>query len=297
MKAILHEEKVVMVECPRDAWQGFPSFIPTKTKIAYLQTLIDAGFEIIDMGSFVSPKMVPQVKDTHEVLIGLSLEGSPTKLLVIVANVRGAEQAVLEEKISYLGYPFSISETFQFRNANCTLEDSFNRVYSIQELCLKSNKKLVIYISMAFGNPYGDPWSTEIVEQWIHRLTDLGIDTFSLADTVGVADPSTIELLFRQLTKVFPNLTLGVHLHSRPERWRPKVQAAFDQGCRRFDATLSGFGGCPFAQDDLVGNLDTMSLMQFLEERGLAPPLKKVPLERAVQLFHDKIIPYHSPNL
>jgi len=290
MNALSSNTPVYLVECPRDAWQGIDPFIPTSLKIRYLQALIDSGFPCIDFGSFVSPRAVPQVSDTGEVLKHLNPGG--TRLLVIVANVKGAELAVREEKISCLGYPFSLSETFQRRNANCSIEESFQRVLAIQELCIQRGKELVIYLSMGFGNPYGDYWSTHLVSHWLEKIAALGINTFSVADTVGIAKPNSISQLFGILSLEFPHLSLGVHLHSRPENWQEKVEAAFVNGCRRFDSTIGGFGGCPFAQDDLVGNIDTDNLLRFFIDKADIPWLQADAYERARVIFREEIAPY-----
>ncbi len=279
-----------LVECPRDAWQGLHTFIPTETKANYIQALLEVGFDTIDMGSFVSPRAVPQVSDTGRLLEMISVGQSASKLLVIVANAAGAEAACREEKVTYLGYPFSISETFQVRNANCTILQSLERVKAIQKLCTDSGKELVIYISMAFGNPYGDTWHPGMASAWIERLSDLGIRIFSLADTVGFAGTSDITSVFSHL-KATGNAQIetGAHFHSTPNRWREKVAAAYDSGCRRFDGTVFGFGGCPFAQDDLVGNLATESLLTFAEEKGTTSTIDKKALMRAGQIFRETI--------
>lgn len=279
-----------LVECPRDAWQGLHTFIPTETKANYIQALLEVGFDTIDMGSFVSPRAVPQVSDTGRLLEMISIGQSASKLLVIVANAAGAEAACREEKVTYLGYPFSISETFQVRNANCTILQSLERVKVIQKLCIDHGKELVIYISMAFGNPYGDAWRPDMAGIWIERLSDLGIRIFSLADTVGLAATSDITSVFSHL-KATGNARIetGAHFHSTPNRWREKIAAAYDSGCRRFDGTVSGFGGCPFAQDDLVGNLATENLLTFAEEKGTTSTIDKKALLRAGQIFRETI--------
>lgn len=288
------ENLLTLVECPRDAWQGIAAFIPTALKAEYLQALIDTGFTVIDAGSFVSPRAVPQVSDTSALLEKVSTEKSPSKLLVIVANTKGAELACREEKVAYVGYPFSVSETFQLKNTNAPILRSFETVAGIRELCEKSNKKLVIYISMGFGNPYGDLWSPEIVESWVEKLSALDIRTFSLADTVGLAQPSDIRYLFQNLSSRYPALELGAHFHSRPEAWLEKVSAAYESGCRRFDGTISGFGGCPFAQDDLVGNISTENLLWFAGEKGREVSLNGEAFGKAQEIFREKIAPFQK---
>lgn len=258
---------VKIVECPRDAMQGIKDFIPTEVKIDYLNMLLKVGFDTLDFGSFVSPKAIPQMRDTVEVLQNLDLANTSTKLLAIVANLRGATEACEHEAIRYLGYPFSISETFQIRNTNATIEESLERVKEIQDLCLKHNKELVIYISMGFGNPYGDPWNVEIVQKWVDEMVKMDIGIISLADTIGVSNPDNITYLFSNLIPKYPNIEFGAHLHTEPRSWREKVDAAYRSGCRRFDAAMRGYGGCPMAKDDLTGNMPTESLMAYFMEK------------------------------
>jgi hydroxymethylglutaryl-CoA lyase len=257
---------IQLVECPRDAMQGLPDFIETDVKAAYINQLLRVGFHTIDFGSFVSPKAIPQMRDTEAVLSKLDLSVTPTKLLAIVANERGAEQAAQFPEISYLGYPFSISETFQIRNTNATIQESVKRVHAIQETCTKNGKELVLYISMGFGNPYGDPWNAEVVMEWVDKLEDLGIRIFSLSDTVGVSNPQSISYLFSNLIPAYPQLEIGAHLHTQPHNWREKVHAAYQNGCTRFDAAMKGFGGCPMAKDDLTGNMATENLLSYFTE-------------------------------
>ena len=256
---------VKIIECPRDAMQGMDLFIPTEKKAAYINQLLKVGFDTIDFGSFVSPKAIPQLRDTAEVLSMLHLENTKSKLLAIVANKRGAEDACNFEEIDYLGYPFSISETFQLRNTNATIDESLSRVEEMQSLCVQNNKKMVVYISMAFGNPYGDPWSGQLAAEWIDKLTkDLGIEIIALADTVGVSNGDNITELFSTLIPAFPKVEIGAHLHTLPEDAMAKAKLAYDSGCRRFDAALKGYGGCPMAEDDLVGNMATELLIDAL---------------------------------
>lgn len=280
-----------IIECPRDAWQGHHPFIPTAQKTAYLNKLLQVGFDTIDFGSFVSAKAMPQVCDTAEIISELDLTSSSTQLLAIVANERGAADACAFEEISYLGFPFSISETFQLRNTNATIEQSSGRVKEIQNLCLQHNKKLVLYISMGFGNPYGDAWNPELVLQWIEKLSAWGITTFSLADTVGLASADDIGALFGQLIPSYPDLEFGAHFHTRAEDWKTKIEAAYHAGCRRFDGALLGYGGCPMAQDDLVGNMPTERLVDFMIDRKEQNLLDLNALEEAREMFRRLIQP------
>ncbi|MCF2445602.1 hydroxymethylglutaryl-CoA lyase [Dyadobacter sp. CY345] len=257
-----------LIECPRDAWQGHHPFIPTEQKIDYLNKLLQVGFDTLDFGSFVSAKAMPQVSDTAELIPKLDLSATSTKLLAIIANERGAEEACAFEQITYLGYPFSISETFQLRNTNATIEESLKRVDAIQSLCRKNNKELVIYISMGFGNPYGDLWNTEIVLYWVKKLSESGVQIFSLSDTVGLAKNEDVKSLFEHLIPAYPGLEFGAHFHTKPEEWRIKIEAAYHAGCRRFDGALLGYGGCPMAQDDLVGNMPMEKLLDFVKEKN-----------------------------
>lgn len=256
---------VKVIECPRDAMQGMEPFIPTATKTAYINQLLRVGFDTIDFGSFVSPKAIPQLRDTAEVLKGLELDKTQSKLLAIIANRRGAEDACSFPEIDYLGYPFSISETFQLRNTNATIDQSLSRVEEIQSLCKKHDKQLVIYISMAFGNPYDDPWSPDLAASWAERLhRELEIRVLALADTVGVSNEENIGDMFSTLIPAFPSAEIGAHLHSTPEDTMKKVQIAYAAGCRRFDAAIKGYGGCPMAEDELVGNVATEQLLKAL---------------------------------
>lgn len=250
-----------LIECPRDAMQGWHRQISTEEKVNYLNALLQVGFDTIDFGSFVSPKAIPQMADTA--LLIPQLKPSKSKLLAIVANQRGAEEAVVFDEIDYLGYPFSISETFQIRNTNKTIKDSMELVDSLQELCIKNSKQLVVYISMGFGNPYGDPFNESIALQWVDELVKMNIHTISLADTVGVANPDIITRLFASLIPAYPTVEFGAHFHSAPHNWEEKVTAAYEQGCRRFDSAIKGIGGCPMAKDELVGNLATENLLDY----------------------------------
>jgi len=259
-----------IIECPRDAMQGIQEYIPAKVKADYINSLLQVGFDTIDFGSFVSPKAIPQMRDTAEVLDNLNLDNTKTKLLAIVANERGANDACHFEEISYLGFPFSISETFQKRNINSTIAESFSRLSAVREICFKNNKRLVTYFSMAFGNPYGDEWSTHIVAHWAEKLlNELGIKILSLSDTIGTSNRDNIRFLFEKLIPEFPEVEFGAHLHTTPQEWEEKVDAAFKAGCRRFDSAIKGYGGCPMAKDDLTGNMPTEKLLLYLKDKNL----------------------------
>ncbi len=257
---------IKLIECPRDAMQGIKPFIPTDIKAAYINLLLKVGFHTIDFGSFVSPKAIPQMRDTAEVLAQLDLSDTNTKLLSIVANLRGANDACQFDEIKYLGYPFSISETFQLRNTNATIAESMDRVKEIQELCVRHDKTLVIYISMGFGNPYGDPWNVEICQEWVNKLANEGIKIIALSDTIGVASPESISYLFGNLIPPYPDVEFGAHLHTRKDNWEPKIDAAYNNGCRRFDGAVKGYGGCPMAKDDLTGNMPTENLIEYFNK-------------------------------
>lgn len=275
-------QSVKLVECPRDAMQGIKHFIPTQQKIDYINLLLDVGFDTIDFGSFVSPKAVPQMKDTAEVLSNLDLSKSNSKLLAIVANTRGAKDASQFDEISYLGFPFSISETFQQRNTHSSIKNAFDTVMEIQDLCISTNKELVIYISMAFGNPYGDKWNSDIALEWANKMVAAEIKIISLADTVGIADSEDIKYMLDNLIPEFTGIEFGVHLHSTPDNWRDKVDAAYKAGCLRFDSAIKGYGGCPMAKDDLTGNLASENLIAYLDEQNALPSLKEDVLNRAL---------------
>ncbi len=256
--------------------------IPTEQKVSYLNALLRAGFDTLDFGSFVSPKAIPQMADTAQVLPLLNLDGVQTKLLAIVANLRGAEEALQFEQISYLGYPFSVSPTFQQRNANSTIEDSLIRVTDIQERCVRKNRELVVYISMGFGNPYGDPYNAEIVYTWVKQIAALGIRIISLADTVGLAAPAEIQQITQHTITQFPGIEVGVHLHAAPDNRTAKLQAALDAGCRRFDGTINGIGGCPMANDELVGNIDTVEMLHYFASKELSANVNREALQKAM---------------
>lgn len=264
-----NNRQLKLIECPRDAMQGWVHFISTAKKIEYINSLLRVGFDTIDFGSFVSSKAIPQMADTKEVIEHLDMNNSRSRLLAIVANLRGAEEAVLHDKITYLGFPFSISETFQQRNTNSSIEESLQRAEDIQELCVKNNKQLVIYISMGFGNPYGDPYSADIVFNWVNKIVELGVRIISLADTVGLANPEQVFSVTRRLIQQLPDHEIGVHLHAAPDHWKEKLDAAVKAGCKRFDGALKGIGGCPMAGDELVGNLDTERMIPYFEAHGM----------------------------
>ncbi len=275
---------IKLIECPRDAMQGLHDFIPTEVKINYINQLLSVGYDTIDFGSFVSPKAIPQLKDTAAVLNGLTLKNN-TKLLAIVANQRGADDACNFEEINYLGYPFSISETFQQRNTKASIAESLTRVASIQNTCVKHNKKLVIYISMAFGNPYGDEWSLDIAADWSRKLSaDLGIEIIALSDTIGVSNPQSIDTLFNGLIKELPEVEFGAHLHSVPGKTIEKIAAAYHAGCRRFDGAIKGFGGCPMAADDLTGNMPTEDMVEFFDAEKIGISLDRDAFEKAKEM-------------
>lgn len=276
-----------MVECPRDAMQGWSHFIPTEKKISYLNQLLKVGFDVLDFGSFVSAKAIPQLADTKEVVTRLDLSRTNTKLLAIIANTRGAEDAVQYDEIAYLGFPFSISETFQLRNTNKTIAASLAQVEEIQKLCLAKNKKLVLYISMGFGNPYGDDYTAEIAINWFHRLQELGIGIIAMADTVGVANPDTISYIYRNLIPEFPGVEIGAHFHSTPATWEEKVQAAHDNGCLRFDSSIRGIGGCPMAEDELVGNIATENIVQWAALNNIPLQLNHEELAKALVMSNE----------
>ncbi|WP_316747264.1 hydroxymethylglutaryl-CoA lyase [Pedobacter gandavensis] len=278
------QKSIKLIECPRDAMQGIHHFIDTDLKAAYINLLLQVGFDTIDFGSFVSPKAIPQLKDTAEVLAKLDLSLSKSKLLAIVANLRGVEAAVQHPEIDLLGFPFSISETFQMRNTNSTISDSLATVKQMLELCDRHNKTAVVYLSMGFGNPYGDPWNEEIVLSWADTLAGMGVKILSLSDTIGVSSPERINAILPGMIKTFDQIEIGVHLHSTPETRIEKMQAAYDIGCRRFDSALKGFGGCPMATDDLTGNLATEDLIWFLESKGETLGLDMDKWKAAVQL-------------
>ncbi len=279
---------VKIIECPRDAMQGLHDFIATDIKANYINQLLTVGFDTIDFGSFVSPKAIPQMRDTADVLAKLDLSSTKSKLLAIVANQRGANDACNFEEINYLGFPFSISETFQQRNTNSSIEESLTRVADIQNLCVKHNKKMVVYISMAFGNPYGDDWNSDIVIEWTNKLAQMGIEIIALSDTIGVSNPENISYLFKNIIPEFTNVEIGAHLHTTPTTWQEKVEAAYENGCRRFDGAIKGFGGCPMAKDDLTGNMPTENMLSYFNQHKIKTGID-------MELFNKSLI--HSSDV
>ena len=275
---------IKLIECPRDAMQGWKTFIPTEKKAEYINSLLKVGFDTIDFGSFVSPKAIPQMADTADVLRSLELGISNSKLLAIVANPRGAEDASVFDEINYLGFPFSVSETFQQRNTNSSIEQSMERVEEIQNLCIKTGKELVVYISMGFGNPYDDPYDEDIVFEWINRLVSMDIKTISLADTVGIATAEQVFDMTSYLVESLPGVEIGVHLHSTPDNWKEKLEAAVKAGCKRFDGALKGIGGCPMADDELVGNMNSELMIRYFKEQGSLSALNEEALKDSLRL-------------
>ena len=274
-------KKIKIIECPRDAMQGIKTFIPTELKANYIQSLLRVGFDTLDFGSFVSPKAIPQMRDTKEVLDKLDLSCTRTKLLSIVANLRGAEMACSIDSIDYLGFPFSISENFQMRNTHKTISESEIVLKDILEITQKSNKKLVVYMSMAFGNPYGDPWDVEIVGEWADRLQSMGVEILSLSDTIGSSKPESISYLFSNLIPKFPHIEFGAHLHTHPNSWYEKLNAAYKAGCYRFDGAIQGFGGCPMASDSLTGNMPTEKIISYFNSENIDTQIDILPFESA----------------
>jgi hydroxymethylglutaryl-CoA lyase len=282
-------KSIKIIECPRDAMQGIKSFIPTAEKVAYIQSLLRVGFDSIDFGSFVSPKAIPQMVDTAEVLAQLDLSQTKSKLLAIIANTKGAEMASLHSEIQYLGYPFSISENFQMRNTHKTIAESLVTLQEILDIANKTNKEVVAYLSMGFGNPYGDPWNVEIVAQWTERLSNMGVKILSLSDTVGSSTPDIIEYLFSNLIPQYPQIEFGAHLHTTTDKWFEKVNAAYKAGCHRFDGAIQGFGGCPMAKDDLTGNMPTEKLLSYFTaekaDTNTSPMSFESAYNEAIKLF------------
>lgn len=273
--------------------QGIKDWIPTEKKIVYLQSLLRCGFDTLDFGSFVSPKAIPQMQDTAQVLAGLDLSSSPSKLLAIVANVRGALGAVEHEPIHYLGYPFSISENFQMRNTHKTIEQSIGVLNEILEIADKHNKEVVTYLSMGFGNPYGDPWDVDIVGSWAEKLSGMGVKILSLSDTVGTSTPDVITYLFSKLIPAYPHIEFGAHLHTTPTKWREKVDAAYKSGCRRFDGAIQGFGGCPMAKDELTGNMPTEKMLSYFTEHKIDTGVAPMAFESAYNQASNIFLNYH----
>jgi hydroxymethylglutaryl-CoA lyase len=286
-------QEVKLIECPRDAMQGIKDWIPTETKVQYIQSLLRCGFDTIDFGSFVSPKAIPQMQDTAEVLSQLDLSGTNSKLLAIVANVRGAEAAVQHPEIDYLGYPFSISENFQMRNTHKTISQSIDILKEILTLAETNRKEVVAYLSMGFGNPYGDPWNVDIVGEWTEKLSAMGVKILSLSDTVGSSTPEIITYLFSHLIPKYPHIEFGAHLHTTPTAWHEKVDAAFKAGCRRFDGAIQGFGGCPMAKDELTGNMPTEKMLSYFTTEKVASNIHPMSFESAHNEATKVFLKYH----
>ncbi|MGJ8714506.1 hydroxymethylglutaryl-CoA lyase [Maribacter stanieri] len=289
----MSNSKLKIVECPRDAMQGIKTFIPTNEKVRYIQSLLGCGFDTLDFGSFVSPKAIPQMVDTAEVLAKLDLSKTNSKLLSIVANVRGAEDAVSHPEVDYLGFPFSISENFQMRNTHKTIAQSVETLQEIFNLADAANKEVVTYISMGFGNPYGDPWDVDIVGEWTEKLAKMGAKILSLSDTVGSSDPETISYLFSNLIPKYPSIEFGAHLHTTPTKWHEKVAAAYESGCRRFDGAIQGFGGCPMAKDDLTGNMPTEKMLSYFTSEKVESGVNWMAFEASYNKATELFSKYH----
>ncbi len=282
---------IKIIECPRDAMQGIKPFIPTHRKVAYIQSLLRVGFDTLDFGSFVSPKAIPQMQDTAEVLSRLDLSKTKTKLLAIIANTQGAEILSQHKEIQYLGFPFSISENFQMRNTHKTIAESLITLQEILEIADRTNKEVVAYLSMGFGNPYGDPWNVEIVGNWTEKLSNMGVQILSLSDTVGTSTPEIIDYLFKNLIPKYPKIEFGAHLHTTPDKWFEKIEASYNAGCRRYDGAIQGFGGCPMATDDLTGNMPTEKLLSYFttkkENTNTSPMSFESAYNEATRLFRE----------
>jgi hydroxymethylglutaryl-CoA lyase len=286
-------QNVKIIECPRDAMQGVRDWIPTKEKAQFIQSLLDCGFDTIDFGSFVSPRAIPQMKDTSELLSLLDLSNTESQLLAIVANIRGAQDAVMYNEIDYLGYPFSISENFQMRNTHKTIAQSIETLQGILNLADSKNKKVVAYLSMGFGNPYGDPWNVEIVGEWTEKLSNMGVKILSLSDTVGSSTPDIITYLFSELITKYPSIEFGAHLHTTTTKWKEKVSAAYLAGCRRFDGAIQGFGGCPMAKDDLTGNMPTEKMLSYFATEKVTTNINSMSFENAYKEASKIFNKYH----
>ena len=286
-------QNVKIIECPRDAMQGVRDWIPTKEKAQFIQSLLDCGFDTIDFGSFVSPKAIPQMKDTSELLSLLDVSNTESQLLAIVANIRGAEDAVMYNEIDYLGYPFSISENFQMRNTHKTIAQSIETLQEILNLADSKNKKVVAYLSMGFGNPYGDPWNVDIVGEWTEKLSNMGVKILSLSDTVGSLTPDIITYLFSELITKYPSIEFGAHLHTTTTKWKEKVSAAYLAGCRRFDGAIQGFGGCPMAKDDLTGNMPTEKMLSYFAAEKVITNINSMSFENAYNEASKIFNKYH----
>ncbi len=286
-------ENIKIIECPRDAMQGIKTFIPTEVKVSYIQSLLRVGFDTIDFGSFVSPKAIPQMVDTAEVLAKLDLSQTKSKLLAIIANTQGAQMAATHKEIQYLGFPFSISENFQMRNTHKTIAESLITLQEILNIAENSNKEVVAYLSMGFGNPYGDPWNVDIVGEWTERLAVMGVKILSLSDTVGSSTPEVIDYLFSNLIPKYPNVEFGAHLHTTPDHWFEKIDAAYKAGCRRFDGAIQGFGGCPMAKDDLTGNMPTEKMLSYFTTQKAETNTRPMSFESAYNEASKVFNAYH----
>lgn len=287
------DKPVKLIECPRDAMQGIKQFIPTEKKVLYIQSLLKCGFDTIDFGSFVSPKAIPQMVDTAEVLAQLDLSETTSKLLAIVANVRGATDAVKHKPIQYLGYPFSISENFQMRNTHKTIAQSIETLKEILDLANQADKEVVAYLSMGFGNPYGDPWNVEIVGEWTEKLSNMGVKILSLSDTIGSSTPEVIDYLYSNLIPKYPHIEFGAHLHTTPSTWHEKVDAAYKAGCTRFDGAIQGFGGCPMAKDELTGNMPTEKMVSYFTTEKANTNVSPMAFEASYNKASDIFNQYH----
>ena len=285
--------KLNIIECPRDAMQSIKKFIPTDKKIKYVQSLLEVGFDTIDVGSFVSKKVIPQLSDTGEVIDSLDLSNKKSELLVIIANIKGAEITSYYNQISYVGFPFSISENFQMRNTNKTINESFTSLVEINKIVSGSQKKLIVYLSMCFGNPYGEVWSLNILDYWISKLIDSGIKLISLSDTIGSATPNMINQVYKYFSLKYPNIEFGLHLHTHPKFWRDKVDISIDSGCVRIDGAIQGFGGCPMASDNMIGNMPTEKIISFCEEKGINSGINPLKFEAAYNYASDIFLNYH----
>ena len=286
-------DKVKIIECPRDAMQSIKTFIPTNIKLSYLQSVVDVGFDVVDIGSFVSLKAIPQLSDSSIIIDSIDLSNSNSKLLVIVANKRGAISASKFDKINYLGYPFSISENFQMRNTNKTITDSENELAEILNIAEKANKKVVVYLSMCFGNPYGDPWNLDIVNHWVYKLSKMGVKIISLSDTIGTSNPESIKSIFSSVLKNHNDIEFGAHLHSDPNTWHEKIQSAYEAGCRRFDGAIKGFGGCPMASDEMVGNMPTEKIISFSNANKISYSVNPIRFESCYNQSLELFNKYH----
>lgn len=285
--------KLKIIECPRDAMQSIKEFIPTDKKIKYVQSLLEVGFDTIDVGSFVSKKVIPQLSDTGEVIDSLDLSNKKSELLVIIANIKGAEITSHYNQISYVGFPFSISENFQMRNTNKTINESFTSLVEINKIVSGSQKKLVVYLSMCFGNPYGEVWNLDIIDKSISKLVDHGFNLISLSDTIGSATPLVIEKVYQYFSQKYPEVEFGLHLHTHPKFWRDKIGASFDSGCHRIDGAIQGFGGCPMASDNLIGNMPTEKIISYCQEKGLETDINPLKFEAAYNYASDIFLNYH----